>query len=100
MKRFFTFLKHEFLEMLPPTIYFFVVLHIVLFARNLLANEWGIEVASSAVPTIGALIHHWKVDPHRRCIASVFATGKEAAHLSNRGTNDLLLGHRPGSPVP
>ena len=56
MKRLLTFLKHEFLKMLPPTIYFFVVLHIILFARNLLAEEWGIKNASSALATIGALI--------------------------------------------
>lgn len=56
MKRSLTFLKHEFLKMLPPTLYFFVLLHIILFARNLLAEEWGIKGASSALATIGALI--------------------------------------------
>ncbi|MEE4295041.1 MAG: hypothetical protein V2J20_00305 [Wenzhouxiangella sp.] len=56
MKKITAFLKHEFLKMLPPTIYFFVVLHIILFARNLLAQEWGVSSTSSAFATIGALI--------------------------------------------
>lgn len=42
--------------MLPPTIYFFVVLHIILIARNLLAEDWGSTAASSAIATIGALV--------------------------------------------
>ena len=56
MQRIFDFLKHEFLKMLPPTIYFFVVLHVILFARNLIAGEWGGTLMSSALATIGALI--------------------------------------------
>lgn len=50
------FLKKEFLEMLPPTIFFFVVFHILFFIRSLIANEYGISVTSSIVATIGALI--------------------------------------------
>ena len=50
------FLKDEFLEMLPSTIFFFVVFHIILFTRALMANQSGITIASSASATIGALI--------------------------------------------
>lgn len=50
------FLKKEFLEMLPPTIFFFVVFHILFLIRSLIANEYGISVTSSLVATIGALI--------------------------------------------
>ena len=56
MKKALIFLKHEFLEMLPPTIYFFVVFHIIAFTRALIAEQYGITIASSASSTIGALI--------------------------------------------
>ena len=50
------FLKKEFLEMLPPTIFFFVVFHVVLFTRALMAKQYAIPITSSAVAIIGALI--------------------------------------------
>ncbi len=56
MKKALIFLKHEFLEMLPPTIFFFVVFHIIAFTRALIAEQYGITIASSASSTIGALI--------------------------------------------
>ena len=37
-----TTLKKEFLELLPPTIYFFVALHIVAFVRVLMLEKTGI----------------------------------------------------------
>lgn len=42
--------------MLPPTIFFFVVFHILYFIKSLIANEYGISITSSIVATIGALI--------------------------------------------
>ncbi|HLV38205.1 hypothetical protein [Xanthomarina sp.] len=56
MNKTFKFLKKEFLEMLPPTIFFLVVFHILFFVRSLIANEYGISATSSLVATIGALI--------------------------------------------
>lgn len=56
MKKFLLFLKKEFIEMLPPTIFFFVVFHVLYFIKSLLANEYGISISSSIVATIGALI--------------------------------------------
>jgi len=50
------FIKHEFLEMLPPTIFFFVVFHIIAFTRALMTEQYGISIASSSAATIGALI--------------------------------------------
>ena len=50
------FLKKEFLEMLPPTIFFLVVFHIVAFIRSLMAEHFGITLASSTAATIGALV--------------------------------------------
>lgn len=56
MKKALIFLKHEFLEMLPPTIFVFVVFHIIAFTRALMAEQYSITIASSAAATIGALI--------------------------------------------
>ena len=56
MKKTLKFLKHEFLEMLPPTIFFFLVFHVVLFTRALMAKEYGLSMTYSAAALIGALI--------------------------------------------
>ena len=56
MKKALTFLKHEFLEMLPPTVFFFIVFHILAFVRTLMAKQYGITLSSSTAATIGALI--------------------------------------------
>ena len=42
--------------MLPPTIFFFVAFHIAAFTRALMAEQYGITIASSASAAIGALI--------------------------------------------
>jgi hypothetical protein len=56
LKKALIFLKKEFLEMLPPTIFFLVVFLIFAFIRGLIADEVGITVASSAGAVIGALV--------------------------------------------
>lgn len=56
MNKTFKFIKKEFLEMLPPTIFFFVVFHILFLIRSLIAQEYGFNTTSSIVATIGALI--------------------------------------------
>jgi hypothetical protein len=56
MRKALTFLKHEFLEMLPPTIFFFIVFHIVAFTRVLMAEQYSIKISSSVAATIGALV--------------------------------------------
>ena len=56
MKKGLTFLKHEFLEMLPPTLFFLIVFHITAFTRALMAKQYGVALSSSAAATIGALI--------------------------------------------
>jgi hypothetical protein len=42
--------------MLPPTIFFFVVFHVIALTRTLMAKQYGITIASSAAATIGAFI--------------------------------------------
>ena len=56
MNKAWTFLKHEFHEILPPMIFFFVSFHIIVLERALLAEEFGLHVSSLAGATIGALL--------------------------------------------
>src|SRR6059036_3316612 len=51
-----TALKKEFLELLPPTIYFFVALHIVAFVRVLMLKKTGIAPSSSISIAVAAFI--------------------------------------------
>jgi len=49
-------LKEEFLELLPPTIFFFVALHLVAFVRVLMLKRTGIAPLTSVSMTVAALI--------------------------------------------
>jgi hypothetical protein len=49
-------LKEEFLALLPPTIFFFVALHIVVFVRVLMLEGTGISPGTSVSVAIAALI--------------------------------------------
>jgi hypothetical protein len=49
-------LKEEFLKLLPPTIFFFVALHIVAFVRVLMLKGTGIAASSSISIAVAALI--------------------------------------------
>ncbi|PYK70897.1 MAG: hypothetical protein DME44_09695 [Verrucomicrobia bacterium] len=49
-------LKEEFLALLPPTIFFFVALHIVAFIRVLMLKDTGISPLSSVSIAVAALI--------------------------------------------
>jgi hypothetical protein len=51
-----TTLKKEFFELLPPTIYFFVALHIVAFVRVLMLEGTGLKASSSISIAVAALI--------------------------------------------
>jgi len=51
-----TTIKHEFMEMLPPTIFFLVALHIVAVIRALMVRSSGIELETSASILLAALI--------------------------------------------
>ena len=48
--------KHEFLKVLPPTVFFFVILHIVALIRALMIKGSGVELPVSASVLIAALI--------------------------------------------
>ena len=49
-------IKREFMELLPPTIFFFVILHIVAIIRSLMTHDTGIPLQNSLSVTIAALI--------------------------------------------
>jgi hypothetical protein len=49
-------IKHEFIEILPPTIFFFVILHIVAIIRTLMTRGTGIAPPTSVAVTIAALV--------------------------------------------
>jgi hypothetical protein len=56
MSRFWTWLKHEFREVLPPAIFFLISFHIVVLDRRLLLRQYGLPLASMAGATVGALL--------------------------------------------
>lgn len=56
MNKIVAFLKKEFLEMLPPTIFFFVVFQLVVISRSVLGAELNISMVTSAAAAIAALI--------------------------------------------
>ena len=51
-----TKLKEEFFKILPPTIYFFVALHLVMFIRVLMLEGTGLSPSSSISIAVTALI--------------------------------------------
>ncbi|WP_321949029.1 hypothetical protein [Paraburkholderia sp. J10-1] len=49
-------LKEEFKKVLPPTIFFFVILHIIALVRTLMVKETGITLPASGSVLIASLI--------------------------------------------
>jgi hypothetical protein len=56
MKKTLLFLKKEILELLPPTIFFFLVFQVMSFARGLLVKEYDLTLSSTTSAFIGAII--------------------------------------------
>jgi hypothetical protein len=56
MTKLFTKLKEEFFKLLPPTIFFFVALHIVMFIRVLMLEGTGLAASSSVSIAVASLI--------------------------------------------
>jgi hypothetical protein len=51
-----TFLLHEFLEILPPTIFFFIGFNLIVLTTNLILADYGGQVASFMIATVSALV--------------------------------------------
>jgi hypothetical protein len=56
MSKFTEKVKEEFLAVLPPTIFFFIALHIVSLIRSLMVKETGITLTASVSVLVAALI--------------------------------------------
>jgi hypothetical protein len=56
MSNFLKTVKHELSEMIPPTIYFFVIFHIVALIRTLMTKNTGIDISTTTSIGIAALI--------------------------------------------
>lgn len=56
MSKLWTTAKHEFDEVLPPAIFFFVAFHIVVLERALMAEEYGLRLSSTVGATVAALL--------------------------------------------
>jgi hypothetical protein len=50
------FLLREFLEILPPTIFFFIGFNLIVLTTNLLLNDYGAQFGSFMLATGGALV--------------------------------------------
>src|ERR1700751_1187568 len=50
------FLLHEFLEILPPTIFFFIGFNLIVLTTNLILADSGAQVASFLIATASALV--------------------------------------------
>ena len=56
MSKFTDVLKRELYEMIPPTLFFFVALHIVALIRSLMAKGSGIPLSTTASVAIASLV--------------------------------------------
>jgi hypothetical protein len=50
------FLLHEFLEILPPTIFFLIGFNLIVLTTNLILADYGAQVASFLIATASALV--------------------------------------------
>ena len=49
-------LKHEFHEVIPPTIFFLISFHIVVLDRKLMLRQYGLPRSSTVSATVAALL--------------------------------------------
>jgi len=56
MSGFWHWLKHEFHEVIPPTIFFLISFHIVVLDRRLMLRQYGLPLSSIVNATVAALL--------------------------------------------
>ena len=56
MHKLLAFIKHEFLEVLPPTIFFFVAFNIIWLTSALMLQQYGLDTWALTKATVGALV--------------------------------------------
>ncbi len=49
-------IRHEFIQVLPPTIFFFVAFNVISITKALMLREHGIDFSGFAAATVGALL--------------------------------------------
>jgi len=49
-------MKHEFVQVLPPTLYFFVAFNVIALTKALMLKQHGISFSGFATASLGALI--------------------------------------------
>lgn len=56
MKKILERIKHEFLEVVPPTIFFFIAFCLIIVTKSLTLKQYGIHLTGFANALVGALI--------------------------------------------
>lgn len=56
MQKILTAIKHELLEVISPTFFFFVAFNVITFTKKLMLEQYGIEFSGFVAATVGALI--------------------------------------------
>ncbi len=56
MKKFLKTIQHEFLDVLVPTIFFFVAFNVIVITKALMLEEYGIRFSGFMAATLGALV--------------------------------------------
>lgn len=56
MSKIFQRLKQEFLGVIPTAIYFFIAFQLLAFTRDLIVQEYDVEISTFVAATVGALI--------------------------------------------
>jgi hypothetical protein len=96
--------KHEMLELLPPTIFFLIAFHIITISRALMLRQYGVNASAAAGATIGALLVAKVVlladmlpvgRSERRARRGVDAAGAAWATLHPAPAAPRAAGHRP-----
>ena len=56
MKKSLAFLKKEIIELIPPFLFFLIVFHVMIYAKSIMQEYFGVKETSSLTATINALI--------------------------------------------
>ena len=102
--------KEEFLALIPPTIFFFIALHIVALIRALMTRGTGIAASSTMSIAIAALIlgksvlladivwpHFWAIQILLFVLILMYCTSHEVVRLIGKDRAwQVFFGSRPG----
>ena len=99
MSKLFAKVKEEIIAVLPPTIFFFITLHLVAIVRVLMLKGSGIAV-QHAVASNGRCPNLGQGGTNRGCAAVHQSLSAQAADLQRRLENDDLRSGRNACPLP